>query len=179
VGAEVFFAVDEVVDLSAKLIHAPFAVEHERVEDLRRRKRLNLQTCIVFPALLQAAEMFETQLLIGVVDEVNQGVELGFDLRGGFMEGLKKAGVVSDEVAAETCLLVDEELREAVGVGDDLVGVVYCASTLLDAAECGGEDESQYSEGSNGNTEKANEKTGIQPGIHSLGPYFDSCTKSS
>src|ERR1700733_1050587 len=100
--------------------------------------------------------------------EVEEGFKFRIQVLRGFMVGLKKGGVVSEEKSPQPCLFVHHQFDQVVGVRDDLIGAIHPASIALHLTESVNQSQGKQSHGKDGQSQKADKQTSIRGGFQKV-----------
>ena len=131
---------------------------------------MNLLIGFPLPLLMFGLKTMQPRHLVRAVNQIEESLELSFNLLIGLMQRLKEDGIVSQKETTQTGLLVDHQFDQAVGMENDDVGAIDRARTGLNAFEAVTENESQNSQCCNRQRKKTEQKSAIKLRFHSVFP---------
>ena len=129
---------------------------------------MDLLIRLLLPLPMSVLKTMQSGHLIGTVDQVEEGVELGFNLLICGSQRLKEDRVARQKETAQTGLFIDYQFDQAVGVENDDVSAIHCFRALLNTLQAIPEDESQNSKCCNRQYKETEQKPAIEPRFHSI-----------
>ena len=93
--------------------------------------------------------------------QIEESCKLRFQLLIGFAVGLKKDWIAGEQKSAKSCLFIDHQLDQFVGVGDDLISTVYPASTALHLLDSISKGQCKQAQGNDWECQQTEKQTSI------------------